>query len=297
MILVFRDKVTVFSLRDPRLGLVSAVSLAHSRVRSSLIWRRLVHTAMRAGTAIVFALGILTGSRSAAAQVKPSTRRAQPVKFDSLAAFRSQLGHPELVGCSESIVAVDTVQRNGEAYRVAAIICGGGDTLVLRGRESELHLAIVDLDRQVLTAQLAGVSGVVVVRRNPFGGAMTMLVPNAPEAQMQAWASAQRAMSDAIEKASAAKSEAERKQAAARERAERRKRYSALGWSEATINSVLNGKISIGMTDAMVRASWGPPDRINRTINVSGVSEQWVYGNRTYVYMDNGRVSTIQDSR
>ncbi|MGB6080263.1 MAG: hypothetical protein WBF99_12465 [Xanthobacteraceae bacterium] len=57
------------------------------------------------------------------------------------------------------------------------------------------------------------------------------------------------------------------------------------------------GGIGIGMSAAQVRAScWGKPSRINETINAHGKHEQWVYGS-SYVYLDNGVVTSIQQSR
>lgn len=55
--------------------------------------------------------------------------------------------------------------------------------------------------------------------------------------------------------------------------------------------------IHVGMTGAQVLAScWGKPIRNNRTITASGVREQWVYGNGSYVYVTDGVVTALQDS-
>lgn len=57
------------------------------------------------------------------------------------------------------------------------------------------------------------------------------------------------------------------------------------------------GGVSIGMTADQVRAScWGKPERINQTITARGKHEQWIYG-RSYVYLENGTVTSIQTSR
>jgi len=61
---------------------------------------------------------------------------------------------------------------------------------------------------------------------------------------------------------------------------------------------ILNGSIQIGMSKSMVRASWGAPDDINRTVTVNTTSEQWVYGSlsdATYVYFTNGIMTSFQD--
>jgi len=67
-------------------------------------------------------------------------------------------------------------------------------------------------------------------------------------------------------------------------------------WSSSTIATVMCRMIVIGMTAEQLRASWGAPDRINRSYGAGGSSEQWVFG-RTYVYVDNGVVRSWQDSR
>lgn len=52
----------------------------------------------------------------------------------------------------------------------------------------------------------------------------------------------------------------------------------------------------IGMTAQEVQDSlWGKPESINKTTTALGVSEQWVYSNGRYVYLDNGVVTTIQE--
>ncbi|AGK96763.1 zinc ribbon domain-containing protein [Clostridium pasteurianum] len=53
---------------------------------------------------------------------------------------------------------------------------------------------------------------------------------------------------------------------------------------------------TIGMTADQVRKStWGNPKSINRTTTAYGTSEQWVYPNYRYIYLDNGIVTSIQD--
>ncbi|MCX6054879.1 MAG: hypothetical protein NTZ74_08205 [Chloroflexi bacterium] len=52
----------------------------------------------------------------------------------------------------------------------------------------------------------------------------------------------------------------------------------------------------IGMTADQVRnSSWGSPEDINKTTTASSVSEQWVYPNYRYIYLENGIVTAIQD--
>lgn len=55
-------------------------------------------------------------------------------------------------------------------------------------------------------------------------------------------------------------------------------------------------KPEIGMTEAQVLGTaWGTPKKKNTTTTKNGVSEQWVYGDNRYVYLDNGIVTAIQE--
>lgn len=79
-------------------------------------------------------------------------------------------------------------------------------------------------------------------------------------------------------------------------------------WPEKNKQEILGGFISIGMTEEQVKASWGKPDKINRTITSSGKQEQWIYGYREgfgggtmywlpkeYIYFENGILTSIQN--
>jgi hypothetical protein len=52
----------------------------------------------------------------------------------------------------------------------------------------------------------------------------------------------------------------------------------------------------IGMTkdDLLNYSRWGKPNDINKTITKYGTSEQWVYNNRGYIYLEDGKVTAIQ---
>lgn len=68
--------------------------------------------------------------------------------------------------------------------------------------------------------------------------------------------------------------------------------------SERAQDAILEGKIYPGMTKEMVRASWGEPDDVNRTVTRNRTKEQWVYEgyeDRDYVYFRNGELTTIQN--
>ncbi|NGO40424.1 hypothetical protein G4L39_13635 [Limisphaera ngatamarikiensis] len=66
--------------------------------------------------------------------------------------------------------------------------------------------------------------------------------------------------------------------------------------SERIKSAVLEGSIIIGMSSDDVRASWGDPDKVNRTVGTFGVHEQWIYGD-TYLYFEDGVLKSWQDSR
>lgn len=52
----------------------------------------------------------------------------------------------------------------------------------------------------------------------------------------------------------------------------------------------------IGMTAQQVLDSqWGKPQDINKTTTANSISEQWVYGDGKYVYLENGIVVSIQE--
>jgi flagellar biosynthesis GTPase FlhF len=67
-------------------------------------------------------------------------------------------------------------------------------------------------------------------------------------------------------------------------------------YSSRIANKILNRTIWIGMTKEMLIDSWGQPsdDNINRSVGSWGVHEQWIYGD-TYVYLENGKVTSWQD--
>lgn len=53
----------------------------------------------------------------------------------------------------------------------------------------------------------------------------------------------------------------------------------------------------IGMTSIQVENStWGKPKKINKTTYEWGTTEQWCYSNNRYIYLDNGIVTSIQET-
>lgn len=67
-------------------------------------------------------------------------------------------------------------------------------------------------------------------------------------------------------------------------------------YSASIAEKILKRQIWLGMTKDMLIDSWGYPgyDDINRTVGSWGVHEQWIY-NDTYVYLENGIVTSWQD--
>jgi hypothetical protein len=61
---------------------------------------------------------------------------------------------------------------------------------------------------------------------------------------------------------------------------------------------ILEEKIRIGASECTVYASWGSPKDVNRSVGSWGVNKQLIYGPinyRTYIYINNGKVTSFQD--
>lgn len=53
---------------------------------------------------------------------------------------------------------------------------------------------------------------------------------------------------------------------------------------------------TIGMTkEEAEKSTWGMPEKVNKTTTAYGLSEQWVYGNRKYLYFKDGILTSIQE--
>jgi hypothetical protein len=59
-------------------------------------------------------------------------------------------------------------------------------------------------------------------------------------------------------------------------------------------NTVIEKKIELGMPERLLILSWGVPEKINKTVGSWGEHKQFVYNNRTYVYIKNGKISSWQ---
>lgn len=59
-------------------------------------------------------------------------------------------------------------------------------------------------------------------------------------------------------------------------------------------NCIKNKQVQIGMTEEQVILSWGRPKRINESVGRWGRHEQWVYSDSTYIYFENGILTSWQ---
>lgn len=78
---------------------------------------------------------------------------------------------------------------------------------------------------------------------------------------------------------------------------ERTAAVKAKRWPAEIERAVIDRKVMLGMNAEQVTMSWGRPERINETLTAGRRSEQWVFGGRSYVYLDNGKVTSIQSTR
>ena len=67
-------------------------------------------------------------------------------------------------------------------------------------------------------------------------------------------------------------------------------------YGSVVVDKIINEKIWIGMTPEMAVASWGNPEKVNKTVSSSGIKEQWVYPS-DYLYFKEGILRSFQSSR
>lgn len=67
-------------------------------------------------------------------------------------------------------------------------------------------------------------------------------------------------------------------------------------WDRASIELIKRGGVKLGMSDRQVLLSLGKPNRVNQTVDATGVHEQWVYGGGNYVYFEGKKVTRFQTS-
>jgi len=92
--------------------------------------------------------------------------------------------------------------------------------------------------------------------------------------------------------------EREKSEADREKRIAERNREIDLKFGRATAHKIKSHDYWIGMTDEMAEYSLGRPTKINRTVTSLSVLEQWVYeGKDLYLYFENGKLTSFQDSR
>ena len=58
---------------------------------------------------------------------------------------------------------------------------------------------------------------------------------------------------------------------------------------------IIDGRVKIGFTKIMCEEAWGKPNEINKSTGSWGVHEQWVYGLGSYLYFENGKLTSIDN--
>jgi hypothetical protein len=81
------------------------------------------------------------------------------------------------------------------------------------------------------------------------------------------------------------------------DRPEVRKECGQNNWKIELCRAIDEKVVAIGMTGDEVRLAWGNPEKINVTTTSGTEFEQWVYGLDSYVYLENGKVTSKQISR
>jgi len=60
-------------------------------------------------------------------------------------------------------------------------------------------------------------------------------------------------------------------------------------------NKLTQGYYWLGIDTDMAIVALGYPEKVNRSVGVWGVHEQWIYGNGLYLYFENGILTSYQD--
>ena len=66
-------------------------------------------------------------------------------------------------------------------------------------------------------------------------------------------------------------------------------------YGSANAKKIIDGYVYLGFSKQMCIEAWGEPSSINKTIGSWGTHEQWVYGLGSYLYFENGKLTSIQD--
>ena len=97
----------------------------------------------------------------------------------------------------------------------------------------------------------------------------------------------------ALDEKTTLEEEARIAQWAKEEREEHDRLVKKFGASNARL--IENGNIRLGFTKSMVEKAWGSPSDVITVTNQLGSTECWIYGLRSYVYFNKGRVVQIID--
>ncbi len=65
--------------------------------------------------------------------------------------------------------------------------------------------------------------------------------------------------------------------------------------SDEIWSMIQNCKVKVGMTEKEAELAWGKPKKVNVGIYGSSSQNQWVYGSKSYLYFENGKLSAIQN--
>lgn len=60
-------------------------------------------------------------------------------------------------------------------------------------------------------------------------------------------------------------------------------------------NLIIQGKVKLGFSKEMCKEAWGEPERINKSTGSWGTHEQWIYGLGSYLYFENGKLTSIDN--
>jgi hypothetical protein len=66
-------------------------------------------------------------------------------------------------------------------------------------------------------------------------------------------------------------------------------------WSTRIWSAIENAKVFVGMTQDQAAMSWGYPSDTNKTITGNSTYTQWVYKSGSYLYFENGILTSIQN--
>jgi len=73
------------------------------------------------------------------------------------------------------------------------------------------------------------------------------------------------------------------------------KRRKLIGkYGPVVADKIMAKEIWLGMTDEIAKESWGEPNKINRTVGIWGIHEQWIY-DKSYLYFENGKLTAWQN--